>query len=139
MTMKTQLTTMVIFCSCLVARGDLDIREITLANTEKLGWKILVDEEENYVRFRLQPSAVLLAEGRTAHLGVWQDDTLITSCILGLHKRREGDRYEFAVSKKYLTDSVFEIGRAPRNDDGESYRVYLRKIVSPQKKKARLK
>lgn len=145
--MKTKLTVfLLVFALCPVLRADIAIREITPDKAQQLGWKIEVHEEEDYISFTVQLPASLLSQKGTAHLSVWHDRELITSCILGLHKRRAGDRYEFAVSKKYLRDrdSIFELGPEASTfdfDDAESYRVYLTKFVAtddkdPQQKDA---
>jgi len=116
----------------------LDIREITPVKAEQLGWKVEVHEKEDYVQFTVQPPVFLMSEGRTAHLSVWHEGKLMTSCILGLHKMRQGSRYEFAVSKQHLADSVFELGQDPTSltDDSESYRIRLSKFISSKKKES---
>ncbi len=131
--MKTKLTVfLLVFAVCPVLRADTDTREITPEKAQELGWKIEVREEEGYVAFTLQLPASLLSQKRTAGLSVWHDRELITSCILGLHKRQAGDRYEFAVSKKYLRDSQFELGpKASSTFDAVTYRVHLAKFVAP--------
>ena len=135
--MKTQLTVAILVLgSCSVLRADLDIREINPGNARGLGWKVKVEDEQDYVRFTVQPPGAVLAQGRIAHLGVWHGRKLITSCILGLHKRKQGSRYQFAVSKQFLTDLVFEVGPVPALLAGESYRIHLRKFTGSKKKKS---
>ncbi len=128
--MKTRLAAAFLFLgSCSALRADLDIREITPDLVEMLGWKVEAHEKEGYVQFTLQLPARLLSDGRTAHLSVWRDRHLVTACILGLHKRKDGDRYEFSVSRQYLKDSSFELGPKGLDEDGQYYRVYLRKFA----------
>jgi hypothetical protein len=133
--MKTGISAILLLCSCVAAWADLDIREITPAKAKELGWKIEVHEKKEYVQFTVQPPAALLSQGRMAYLSVRHERKLITSCILGLHKRRQGSRYEFAVSKQYLTDSTLEIGLDPTVlKGGESYRIRLHKFADQGKK-----
>ena len=127
-----------VLCICSILRADLQIRDITPDKAKQLGWKVEVHEKEDYVQFTVQPQALLLSQGRTAHLSVWHERKLIISCILGFHKRRHGDRYEFAVSKQYFADSVFELGQDATSltDDSESYRIRLSKFISSKKKES---
>jgi len=135
--MKTTLAVAIlVFCSCSDLRADLDIREITPAKAQQLGWKVEVHEKKEYVQFTVQPPPVLLSQGRTAHLSVRHKRKLVTSCILGLHKRRQGHRYEFSVSKQYLLGSAFELGRDPTVDAGECYRMRLGKFANQEKKES---
>ena len=134
--MKTKLTVIIlVLCSCSILNADLDIREIGPVKAGQLGWKVDVHERKEYVQFTVQLPADLLSQGRTAHLSVWHERKLATSCILGLHKRRQGSRYEFAVAKQYLVGSTFELGLAPTVVAGESYRMRLNKFTNQEKKK----
>ena len=127
--MNTPLRVAVLLlCSCSALRADLDIEEITPDKAEQLGWTITVRETEKYVAFP-EPPAALISQGRTAHLSVRHNRKLVVSCLLGLHERRSGDRYELAVARQYLQNSRFELSRAAASRDGESYRIHLHKFL----------
>ena len=124
MNMKTTIALLI--CLPLVARADLDIREMTPTNVATSGWKVEIQQETDYVRFTVQLPEAFLAQVATAHLDVRQDRKLITSCILGLHKRNEGDRYEFAVATQYLNGAMLELSMKQTSPDGNvSYRMRL--------------
>lgn len=113
----------------------MDIREVTPTSAATSGWKVEVHQEAEYVRFTVQLPEPLLAQVATAYLGIWQDRKLITSCILGLHKRRDGDRYEFALARQYLDGALFELGMKDEFAGGNvSFRMPLVAFV-PQKDK----
>ena len=134
--MKTRLTVfLLVFALCPVLQADLDIREITPRKALLLGWTVVAHDREDYVSFTVQLPASFLSQKRTAYLSVRHERELITSCILGLHKSRAGDRYEFAVSKQYLRDSLFELGQAASTiSNGESYRMHLIRFVATDDK-----
>jgi formylglycine-generating enzyme required for sulfatase activity len=132
--MRTAIAGSLLLCSCFVARADLSIREITPAKARQLGWKVDTVARKEYVQFTVQPPAVLASQGRTAHLSISHKRKFVASCVLGLHKTGQGNRYVFAVSKGYLAESSFEIGLAPNVDEGESYRIRLHKFTGWSKR-----
>ena len=131
--MKTIMLACLLFvCFVPSLRADLDIRSVTPANAEKLGWMIKVTETDGYDSFIVQLPPAMMKQKRYAHLSVWDDRKLICSSLLGVHEFQDAKRYEFSVARQFLKDSRF--GLSPDNtvfelSPGTSYRLRLLDFV----------
>jgi len=127
----------VLLALCPLLKADMDVRQLTREKARQLGWKIETYKGDGYVGFAVRPPSKLLAENRSAHLGVYRGRKLIVSCPLGLNRLGDGARYQFAVSEEHLPDATFELSPASKllGESTEGWRLRLSEFAVPNEEK----